>query len=925
MSSRDTDSNQADRSPGQPIPLALRRPPNLIGRDATLARMRDAWRFGQVLVIEGDAGVGKTRLLDEFIVDDGSVGRAGARAGDAAVPLSSLARLLTVLNARYRPDLGSDLTDAAARDCGRLVAALAARGAPSALTTDADHLRFNESLRAFLAACLRQGARGLVFDDLHLADAASIETLGALLDDPVISISLRVAIALRRPEEGREHDGAVAALLEQLATAGRIVRIEIKPLDSLQVGRFLDCLRIKGLDGERWGAALTHHTGGNPAFLVESLKTLLAEGWLGERAYAAAPAPPMPPMPPTVASAIDRRLHLLGSEALALAHLAATAGADFDLERAAAVLGRPPEGLTPARAELERAQILDRDEFAHDLVQEAVQRSVPAAVGERLHRAIAEQLAAEGAAPGRIAAHFAGGHRWLQAAAYWRAAADSAGDASQLAEQVRFLEQAVDCFDRAGDEKDARDGAFAALLAIAGIDKQPDYGTRLPLCVERLRTLVHDERQNMEVDLVDADLAINRGHYDRCEQLARAALESARRLALADRQVAACARLAHALVYLGRPNDALEELENLALDPAAIADPMLRATLHEKRAVTLAACGRLKLAIADASAMVRIGNESRNLSLTFDGLYDVALMHSWHGEAARAASLFAEAITLRERLGGTGGTAAAADSQLGAVLRDLGRYAEAIDYLQRALVRFDLDRLPGWSIKARAELAETYLLLGQPARAQRVFGTIPPELAPPETAARLVVRSRIERELGGTLGVAARESLRVAAELLPPAASPRIVLAIGIERARDLEPEARWPRMRALGEGAMRCELVGLALYAAALAAATAQAAGDHGAAIEIALRAAPWRAGFEPAVIPRAWMLAAFADALASSAAPAEVRMASRLREEAAIWSERVADDLPEDMRTTFLARLRRTEPLLHLPPPASVRAAVI
>src|SRR5208282_3454118 len=122
-------------------------------------------------------------------------------------------------------------------------------------------------------------------------------------------------------------------------------------------------------------------------------------------------------------------------DALALAQVAAIAGQDFDLERVAPTLRSTPLALAPALAELERAQILHASSFAHDIVHDAIQRSVPAAVRTYLHRAVADQLRAAGAAPGRIAMHFAGAHCWEQAATYWRAAADAAGQASQLADQ----------------------------------------------------------------------------------------------------------------------------------------------------------------------------------------------------------------------------------------------------------------------------------------------------------------------------------------------------------------------------------------------------------------------------------------------------------------------------------------------------------
>jgi DNA-binding SARP family transcriptional activator len=876
----------------QPISLHLLRPPRLVGRAAAMRHMQTAWHLRHVILVEGEAGLGKTRVLDDFAQANGSVCRGGARPGDAAAPYSAAARLFSALYERY----GTQLDEAIARDCARVVSSLAGLGAVPPLVTDADRLRFHASLRTLVTGCLGNGAGGLVFDDLQFADAASIELLGMLLDDAALCNGLRFALAVRRGETTAE----VEAMIDRLAAGGRLARVTLEALDAGQIEELVDGLVIDGLDAAAWSTRLARHVGGNPAFLLESLKTLLAEGHLDA-------LPAELPVPPTVRSAVERRLHYLGPEAIALAQLAAVAGTDFNVPLAARILGHTPLALSPALAELERAQIMRGTSFAHDIVLDSVDRSVPDAIREYLHRSLAEAMQIDDAPPGRIAAHWAGAKFWDRAGPCWRAAADAAAQASQVAEQVRFIGQAANCFERAGQ----RSELFDAMLAVARIEMQPDYGNRLPAYIERLRTLEADERERMQVDVVAADLAINRGRYDECERLARAATATARRLDLPAFEVAAAGRLAHALVYLGRPQEALAELDRLQASAAALTDFKQRAAHHEKRAVALSACGKLRLAIEAAGQIVQIGRESRNLSLAFEGMYDVGIMHAWHGNAARAAQDFEQAIVLREQLGNCGGIAAAADSQLGAALRDLGRYDEALVRLKQACLEFDTDALPGWSIKARAELAETYLCLGQPHRALEVFGRIPDGLAPPETAARLVVRSRIEREAVHDGSASALETLRAAAALLPASASPRSWLPIAIEQARDLDPGLRGSRLCGLLDAAVRAELMGLALYAAALAVAAELDAGAATGAAEIARRATSWRQDYEPIAVPRSWMLVAFATALQ----PSDPALSATLQAEAADWERRVCEmHLPEEYRGTFLARLCRPRPLLGL-----------
>jgi predicted ATPase len=148
-----------------------------------------------------------------------------------------------------------------------------------------------------------------------------------------------------------------------------------------------------------WTRALSQHTGGNPAYLLESVKTLLAEG----------PVPDVPahlPVPPTVGAAVERRLEQLTPDALTLAQLAAVAGSVFSVSLAATALGKAPLALTGSFAELERLQILKGCAFVHDIVQEATLRSVPEAIRRLLHRTVAEYLESVGGAPGTVAHHW---------------------------------------------------------------------------------------------------------------------------------------------------------------------------------------------------------------------------------------------------------------------------------------------------------------------------------------------------------------------------------------------------------------------------------------------------------------------------------------------------------------------------------------
>jgi DNA-binding SARP family transcriptional activator len=881
---QDSQSDHPQGARAWRIPLQLLHPPHLTGRDDALRQMRAAWKLGQVICVVGEPGMGKTRVLEELAGPGAIARRGGARPGDAAAPLSAFARQASALYERFAPEPA----DAHASDWARLIPALRRPDRDVApLVTDAQRLRFQASVAELLLACARKGARAIVFDDVQFADAASIELLTSLMEDQRIATDLRFALALR-PGEAPD---CVFALLDRLTAEARLSRIVLEPLGTQEIRSLVDSLDIPSLDGASWTARLERLVGGNPAFLLESLKMVLSD-------HPARTAPAELPVPPTVRAAVEWRLQRLRPEALSLVQMASIAGIDFDPALAGRILGTAPMALTPWLAELERAQILRGAAFVHDTVQDVVEKSVPEAIRQYLHRALAEAMQAHGAAPGRVALHWTGAQQWEQAGACWRAASELAAQAAQLADELLYLERAAECFERAG----RRSETFAVLLAAATLEMQPDYARKLPSTIERLRALQSDDRERMQVDIVEADLEINRGRYDACERLARAAVRSARNFRLAVPEAAAAGRLAHALVYLGRPQEAMAELDGLQGGAGALESHEQRADLQEKRALVYSACGKLRLAIEAAEQIVRIGNDSGSLLITYTGLYDVGLMQAWHGNSARAAEAFGAAIAMRGKVDQGGAMSSAIDIQMGAALRDLGQYGLALKTLRAASAAFDPQSLPGWSIKARAELAEVYLSLGQPERALETLGEIPSVLSPPETAIRLVVRARAQRQAAPAGDPEARATLREAAALLPEHAAARHHLPVAIEQARDLDQDRCAHRLRALVDTAMRAEMVGLALYAATLAVAAELAARRD--ASELAARAASWRAEYEPAQIPRAVMLETLAMALEEM----NGHLARELREEAGAWTAAVlARHVPDEFRDSFAAHLRQ------------------
>lgn len=443
-------------APPRRLPPALRRPPLLVGREALRHDLATALALGRSVLVAGIGGIGKSRLLSEAA---GPV--VAARPGDALVPGSTVARLLADALARH----GSAL-EAPARDT---IAALVPGQAAPAFGSVLDQRRWFAAVADAFDTCRAHGLRWLALDDLQFADDLSTAALqvacGAWLAHAPVLVGLR-------PDELRTPAQALVAMLE---ASGRALRLDLTPLAPADVRALLDTLDWPG-DREALAAALLARVGGTPADLLEALKNL----WLADAA-AWQPGDPLP-VPATLRDGVRQRLSRLPEGALQLAQLAALAGSDFSAELAAEALAVPLLDLAPRFAALEAAQVFDGGRFAHDLLTEAVARTLPAALAPALHRRLAEPLARGGAAPAAVAFHFDAAGDTAAAAPWHLRAAERARASWQMAEAgVAFEKAAAGAPDEAMQLHARLGAARCALWARRAEDAMAQLALAVPL------------------------------------------------------------------------------------------------------------------------------------------------------------------------------------------------------------------------------------------------------------------------------------------------------------------------------------------------------------------------------------------------------------------------------------------------------------
>ncbi|CAN5115466.1 hypothetical protein BH09PSE6_BH09PSE6_10680 [soil metagenome] len=416
------------------IAAAILRPPRLIGRDAEWTVLEESWQLRRPTVVLGEGGLGKTRLTSDFAGAKGRVLSSGARPSDERVVYSSISRLLRQLPAldALAPGVKSELAHL-----------LPELGSVQPINTPERRSRFFNAVATALTGAAA-GIEAIVFDDIHFADDASLELLQYVaLDSP------QRFIFAGRPAEisdtGRE-------LLDAVLQLPGAIQITLRPLDLPQLEALLASLGLDELDPSRDAPLLLARTGGNPMFLLESLKAGWRHGAQADRFFVPTSSGNAPVMRSPVTALIERRIGQLSSHAVNLARCAAVATPDFSIELAARVLGMRTLELADPWAELEAAQVLRDGSFAHDLIYESALASVPAPVARQLHAEIAAFLEEKDGEPARIAFH------WLAAANERRAldallaAAKAAAAAMRPREETELLERAVDVAERNGEK-----------------------------------------------------------------------------------------------------------------------------------------------------------------------------------------------------------------------------------------------------------------------------------------------------------------------------------------------------------------------------------------------------------------------------------------------------------------------------------------
>jgi class 3 adenylate cyclase/tetratricopeptide (TPR) repeat protein len=441
----------------------------LVGREAEVTLLRERWAqstdgLGQVVVLSGEAGIGKSRLvqvLTERVVDEHTL-RLTLRCSpyhtnsalypviehlqrvlhwhrDAA-PEAKLATLEQAIQAARLP-----LAEVVPLVAVLLSLLVPERYPPLTLSPQRQKQKTQEALVAWLLAEAAHQPVLAIWADLHWADPSSLELLGLLLDQAPTARMLMVLTC--RPEFQPPWTPRSYVTPHTLT---RLTRLQVEEL----------VLRVTS--GKPLPAAVVQQivakTDGIPLFVEELVKTILESGLVREEDSRYVLTGPLPPLaiPATLQDALMARLDRLAA-VKEVAQLCATLGREFAYEVLRAVAPLDEGTLQHGLAQLVEAELLYQRGilpqatyiFKHALVQDAAYQSLLRSTRQQYHQRIAQVLEEHfpetvNTQPELLAHHYTEAGLLAQAIPYWQRAGQRASDRSAHIEAISHFTTGIE-------------------------------------------------------------------------------------------------------------------------------------------------------------------------------------------------------------------------------------------------------------------------------------------------------------------------------------------------------------------------------------------------------------------------------------------------------------------------------------------------
>jgi DNA-binding SARP family transcriptional activator len=407
--------------------LVLPDPLPFVGRQREVDLLERAWRAGGGLLLQGEGGVGKTRLALDFAQAHGSVALVRCRAGDRGVPYAVFMRALRAMAGEALEQVSWPTWMRS--ELARLLPALGP--APKDMTSAEQRARFLEACAEAWLMLAAGNFDAVLIDDAHLADTPSLGLLGYIAqrrhDGAAPAAATREILTWRE----RELDAAARAALVAMAALPNACRIDLQALSDDEL---LDLVRhLSGAQQpRRFAARLMQATQGHPFFVAETLRHLVGSGrvhgdaqgrWQTDHDGATQDYRELE-VPASVHEGVMARVRALSEPGQRVLEAASQSGEPFDPALLSAACALSELQTAAALEQALEAQLVREVRpgqwgFAHDLVQQAIGERLGTERRRLVHRRLALGAEQSGAEPAVVARHFEAGAEPTRAIA-WR-------------------------------------------------------------------------------------------------------------------------------------------------------------------------------------------------------------------------------------------------------------------------------------------------------------------------------------------------------------------------------------------------------------------------------------------------------------------------------------------------------------------------
>ena len=752
----------------------------LVGRRADLQALQLALDDaldgrGGLIALTGESGIGKSRLLAQLVEEARTRGARVLTGRGYALEVDRPYGPWTDALTPLVQGLGTSLPVVARgleRDLAAIVPAI---GTGRGEVEDKGHLFWN--VGQFLGRVAKKQPLLIVIEDLHLADSPTIELahfVGRHLE--AVPVLLAVSWVSGTPRSGTLDDLVAGA-------GSRSAQRVLKPLTRADLQELV--LRVFGESGttaEQFARRLHERTGGNPFFVEEVLKSVLAEGHLhleGERWIGFEGGLPET-LPATVTESVSRRMDQLGDPGRRVAEVVALASTSATVDCLEAATRLEPNELADALDALTKRQVLVAPveaggayAFVHHLVQLVVEQHITEPRARGLHRAIAAFLATNPANSGSaLARHLV-----------------RAGLAATIEALPHLIAAGRDALARRADH----DAVRWLREAEQGVRR---HGLALP-AAEAILLLTDLARAEWR----SGAFAEAAAHQATALEMAHEAGNHALRARIL-REVAGAAAVA------GRPDDALVASHDAIAASQAAADLKLEIAARVSAAMVCQSLGRMDEGKAIVSAVLERAEASGDAESIAKVHRALVLLYGWTGPSTTARhhahlALEAARVARNDEVAWSVHWAMAVLEGFSGHGEGVREHRAAADRLAESLgspVRTALSAEVGIEYaSATGEWAEARALAG---RAVPIARAIAPRTLLPRLLVweGLVLLAQDEREVGR---VRIEEAWELSGAGLPgtvPAAAVQNVVLAHTGRAALQLAEGNWEEARALGE-----------------------------------------------------------------------------------------------------------------------------